>query len=141
MKLIKIDGNNRNKISELLTATQEKCDVNLLSVEQVFEFANQAETKLDEMGISVKNRNTAEFYYQPPGPMAKSYRFRQGATTILIIRKSKNWFVSEIKRIKVYPCSHKVASLILTPTQRDLVIDKFCRCFITKDASRTDISL
>lgn len=32
MKLIKIDGNNRNKISELLTATQEKCDVNLSQI-------------------------------------------------------------------------------------------------------------
>jgi hypothetical protein len=136
MEKFKIDVNNRKKICEALSFLHGKNKVNLLTFDDIILLTELAENKLDEMGISAKNRPGAEFYFQPSGPTSKSYKFSQPATSILIIRKSKNWFVAELKRIKIYPLSKKLSHLILTPTQKNLAVDNFCCSFITKNLEK-----
>jgi hypothetical protein len=140
MNQLKIDENNRSAIKELLESIQGKSNVNLLYVSDIIQFAEAAEETLDEMGITVKNRSGAEFYFQPAGPTALSYKFGQGATSILIIRKSKNWFIAEIKRIKVYPRSKRAGYLILTEVQKNFAVKEFCRSFATKSENQANVS-
>ena len=99
MKSLKVDENNLDEICKELSSIQGKSNVNLLTGNEVIQLSKDAEERLEDMGITLKNRNGALFYYQPAGPSAMSYKFGQGATSILLVRKSKNWFVAEIHRI------------------------------------------
>lgn len=124
---VKISAENESAIREaIFCAEGNRLRVNAMSLAKVLECAKFAEAKLDSLGIKKKQRAGAEFLYRPCGPWAKSYKYGQGATSLLIERRSSHWFIAQIARIKVYPGQRECNSLSLTNDQ-DLAAVEFLR--------------
>lgn len=132
MNKIRIINSNREAIDQAIKEVQgDLCRVNLLSVENILEVADQAEKQLEDLRIPIKNRSGAEFYYCPAGPWAKSFQFGQGATDVRLIRKSSGWFVKIIERTKVFPLAKVSNVLYLKIEQKEIAVTKFCGNFKT----------
>ena len=130
--MIKISGANRNKIVDAINSVEGKSQVNCLDYDDVLEICKSAEAELSELGIPVKDRSGAEYYYSPRGPAAYSYSYGQGATVLRIIRKSKSWFILFVSRIKVYPRQKEKGDIILTEKQSEITDSRHHRSYLIK---------
>ncbi|MHB1664456.1 MAG: hypothetical protein ACYCT7_04240 [bacterium] len=126
---IKIIEKNRRKIKTAIKKVEGKSRVNLLSVQNIFDFADMAENKLNGLKIPIKNRASAIYRFCPECPTAKAYEFQQGATDIRIIRRCTGWYVDSIDRVLLYPQTNEINRLGLTIEQREIAIAHFCKRF------------
>lgn len=132
MKHIKIEATNRNIIIDAINLAEGKSRVNCLSFTTLLELAATAENKLEHLEIPIKKRAGAQFYYCPEGPWAKSYGYKQGATDVVIIRKTTGWYLEIVRRVEVYPQENSRRNLIISEEQRNVAVEKLCNTFITK---------
>lgn len=131
MKQLKIEEKNSEAINGTIKQVEGKSIVNCLSVRKILALANEAEERLEELGIPQKCRVGVQLYSCPAGPDSKSYQYAQGATDVKIIRKSSGWYIEAISRTNVYPKKKESLDLLLTEEQRDIAVRKFCSSFIT----------
>lgn len=132
MKTIKLEESNKNIIVDAINDVEGKSKINCLSFNTLLELAKHAEKEMQHLQIPIIKRAGAEFYFCPAGPWANSYKYGQGATDALIVRKSTAWYIAKIERIKVFPRSSESRHLIITVEQKNIAVEKFCRSFITK---------
>lgn len=126
---VKVAHENLEKLSAAISKVEGKSEVNRLSFQTLIELTEHAESKLEDLCIPAKYRRGSQLEFSPSGPYSNSYKYGQGATTVMLIRKSSAWFVQTVERSKVYPKSPEKRILKITSQQRDIAIRKFSRQF------------
>lgn len=106
----------------ILDSEQKGCRVNTLHPSEIEALAEQAEKKLEEMGLPKAKRAGVGFVYHAAGPWANSYGNRQGATLVRLRRRSKDWVVTRIVRVSVNPKEKEVSRLFLNKGQEEAVL-------------------
>ncbi|MDD2934788.1 MAG: hypothetical protein PHO76_12975 [Methylotenera sp.] len=125
-KAIKIEIDN-------LTAIQVALDVaNGKSTSHTLHNANlilkmveiQEESASDLLGKS--NLSGVRYIYQSGLEVTKSYDHKRRGTQLTLVRKSKNWFLTNVQSIDLYQQAGK-SQLMLTENQVQIAIKKFVK--------------
>jgi hypothetical protein len=74
----------------------------------------KVEERLDNLGVSKKNRVGAEVTFTPSGPGSNSYKYAAITTRITLIRTSVGWFLTSVARDEVYPNSDERLRIALS---------------------------
>ena len=94
---IKIAEENASKIEELLTAAQKGCTQRLLTVADIEGFSTYMEKFLDRWQVPLKARLGCRYVYQE-AICYNNYGHRAQATTVTIMRGSRDWFIMRLCR-------------------------------------------
>ena len=123
---IKVTVENAGKIQELLKKVNGerylahcfRYSLNILGI------VEQAEQALSRMYLPKKYRAAARVFATSCRTIPASYKYRRITNTIVLERGSKDWFITSLKRVEVYPnvpCNR----LHLTTLQRTIIEDNF----------------
>jgi len=135
-----VESNLQDLLGEILRV-EGKSKVNKMSFVELIELAKYGEDKLDNLSIPVKYRSGCKLEYSPSGPSSHSYKYGQGATFVMIVRKSSGWYLQTVERGKVYPKSQEKRILSLTSDQRDIAIRNFTKQFHVLPTANSDLTL
>ena len=122
---IKIADENFDFLYAALEFVQHRCSVNTIGVRGLLNLANTAEKRLEELGLPKSARAGAKFEYHDSGPSANAYKYAQGATMVTIDRGTSAWYLTDVRRVEVYPRQSGLAKITLSKAQDELCVSKF----------------
>ena len=122
---LKIMHQNGATLTERLNRVQGKARVNLVDVDDLIGLADDAEDRLEELGIPKAKRPQATYTYRAEGPAAWSFKWGRGATIVTLLRRQSGWYLVDVARTKVYPRQKEVLRLELTQLQDRIALAKF----------------
>ena len=79
--------------------------------------ADEAEARLEKLGIPKVARKGATYIAQSGETLPNSYGHRARTTTVTITRKSKGWVLVSVAQSELYPRQRPRCQLVLTPEQ------------------------
>jgi hypothetical protein len=120
---IKITPANAEAINAALAAVNGKAhSFTIDSALTVLNVAKEAENNLTAGCVTLKNRPGTTVYYHPSGPSARAYDAGAISTEITIVRGSKDWFLTNVERVTVWPRqAEKFRTLISFAARDDIV--------------------
>jgi len=71
---------------------------------EVRDAAHEVERTLDSFGIPKKNRRGIIAEVESGGVLSSAYKYDAVTTTITIERGSRDWFLTDVRASKTYPC-------------------------------------
>ena len=125
LKPIKVIEKNRAAIETMLSTVNGRAiSFAIINVDEVEEFAAKAECQLEQILVK-KDRVGATALVTGRGPSANSYRYPVATTELSLIRRATGWFLSEVKKVHVYPKTPERVSLRITPKQCETAKTRF----------------
>jgi len=100
---MKINTKDNKKIELAIKKAEGKASVRTLDEIDIEIAANAAETKLDKLGIPIKQRKGCRVFIDP-GKVPGAYKYRAEGTFVTIERGSKDWFMILVQRERVGYC-------------------------------------
>jgi len=82
------------------------------SFEDIQKVIEAAEKRLNAFGIPKNKRIGVSVINSPEGP-SKSYRYSAAASRIKLYRGTKDWFLTDVERIKIWPDTASVFNIII----------------------------
>ena len=95
---VKVNIENSEKITNLLTTVQKGCSVRLIDYSDIINIINDIDTRAKTMRIGMTNLSGAEFHFKNGTKVAASYFGAPKSTQFKLYRGSRAWFITEIKR-------------------------------------------
>jgi hypothetical protein len=77
-------------------------------------FARLAEKMLTSYDIAKSDRPGAKLVLRPSGPAANSYKYAVITTEVTLTRTRSGWYMTDVKRAKVYPKSRQRLDITIT---------------------------
>ncbi len=114
-----------NKLSHALASANGKCTAHTARLSDFSEATLQAEMELADLKLPKKRRIGAEFIFESGSKLPSSYKYRRTITRARLVRGARNWFVSEISTVEVWPSVGGGSLLFLTQSQADCAIAEF----------------
>lgn len=118
--MIKITAESHAEIKEALDRTQGRRTSFVMVPEDVFAYASKAEKHLEALGIPQKNRPGAKASFSVKGPQAKSYKYSASVTSVDMVRRGKEWYLTIACTSSVSPCSKARREMMLTDEQKEI---------------------
>ncbi|CAB4183895.1 hypothetical protein UFOVP1109_14 [uncultured Caudovirales phage] len=125
---VKIVEANRRAINILLGEINGKSLAHTAHDKHVFELAELMEIKLEKFGIPKKDRAGAKASGMSGGNVPTAYKYSRIVNTYTISRGSSEWFLIAANKIDTWGNAKK-DQLNLTPSQRDIAVNKFTAQF------------
>jgi hypothetical protein len=94
---IKIDNKNREKLTKIIDAANGKAKTRLVSVDDLFYFADNCEKHLEKNSVPLSARSGCQYVWHE-GVGCNSYGYSATATRVQIVRGTKDWFLVEADR-------------------------------------------
>lgn len=115
MRAIVISEGNREKIAELLRSVNGRATKWTVTVDDVFQIARAAESRLESDGLPNRLRVGATASYRPAGPNSKSYGKYSVVTTFIRLRRSTTgWSLVFAETQDVWPKTEAVYRVSMT---------------------------
>jgi hypothetical protein len=116
MKQMKISIDDTDKIEEALRAVNGTATkFTVTDAADVISLAVHADNILACAGIRDTDANGTIATYRPAGPWANAYK-NSGISTLVAIKKSGgSWYLTDVKRVDVYPRNPERYTVIATP--------------------------
>ena len=128
MRPIKIES---KKIPQIQTALDDVNDKNtkhaITDAREIFEIATVAEDDLLGIVNTKKSAVGAQYFAESSEPVAGRYKYPRNGTRILMKRKTRGWYLIEVKQIQLWPSDGGREGLMLTPGQDKIAIEHIRR--------------
>jgi len=132
MKL-KISDNptDQARIEDALRSVNGQADRHTYSsASEILAIAQEAEEKLDRLGLPKKNRAGAVATKTSGSKMPKAYKYSRIATYVKLVRGSQEWFLTFVAKVNVFPDNPgRNLSLTLTQEQDKIVVEIFRKSY------------
>jgi hypothetical protein len=128
MKLkISNDPTDLAKIDEVLRSVNGEASMHTYSsASEILEIAKEAEEKLDRLGLPKKDRAGAIAEKTSGRKVPSAYGYRRIATYIKMMRGSRDWFLTFVAKVNVFPDNPgRNLSLTLTQEQDRIATENF----------------
>ena len=125
------------KLTAALASANGKCTAHTARLSDFHEAALRAEAELHELRLPKRKRTGAGFVFESGATMPSSYKYRRIITRASLVRGARDWFVTSICTVEVWPSVGGGSILSLTQSQADCVVSEFRQKFriIEKPAS------
>jgi hypothetical protein len=145
MKLkLKISDNpaDQAKIEDALRRVNGRATCHTYSsASEIIAIAQEAEEKLDRLGLPKKYRAGAVAEKASGSRMPRAYKYRRAATMVEMMRGSRGWYLTYVLRTRILPenrAGH--LSLMLTQEQDKLAVESFRKSYHVLAPSATTAS-
>jgi len=136
------------KIDEVLQSINGEASMHTYSsASEIIAIAQQAEAKLDRLLLPKKYRAGAVAEKTSGGKMPTSYGYRRIATRVELTRGARDWYLTYVLRIEVFPDNPgRHLFLILTQEQDKIAVENFRKSYhvahsaATQSATASDVS-
>ncbi len=132
---IKVTDDNLTKIWEALDGANGKAKKHVALPGDVFALATKAEQTLSRSGLPVRARVGAKVVWHGAGPPVLAYRYKMARTCITLTRGAKGWFMTDARRVGVYPKQTEHYRISISPAQRDRIVATALRTFEIRNAA------
>lgn len=126
---IKVNNVNAMRLAAALNGANGKAHKHTASLADILALANRAERSLMAAGISGRARAGAEVIWHAAGPVAKAYGYKMTRTCVTLTRGTCDWFLTEVKRVGVYPQQSERYRISISTAQRDRIVATALRSF------------
>ena len=120
---------NSPKLANALAIANGKCTAHTARISDFLGSALRAEMELADLKLPKKRRIGAGFTFESGRKLPSSYKYRRTITRARLVRGARDWFVSEISTVEVWPSVGGGSILILTQSQADCAIAEFKQKF------------
>jgi hypothetical protein len=117
------------KLSHALALANGKCTAHTARLSDFHGSALRAEMELSGLKLPKRKRIGAEFVFESGRKLPSSYKYRRTITRARLVRGARDWFVSEISTVEVWPSVGGGSILTLTQSQADCVVSEFRQKF------------
>ena len=117
------------KLSHALALANGKCTAHTARLSDFHEAALRAEAELSGLKLPKRKRIGAGFVFESGKKLPSSYKYRRTITRARLVRGARDWFLSEISTVEVWPSCGGGSILILTQSQADCAIAEFKQKF------------
>lgn len=131
---IKVTDDNLSKVWDALDRANGKAKAHVALPGDVLALATKAEGSLSSRGLPVRARVGAQVVWHGGGASALAYRYKMARTRITLTRGAKDWFLTDVKRVGVYPKQGEHFRISISPAQRDRIVAMALRTFEVRDA-------
>ena len=118
-----------NKLPGALALANGKCTAHTARISDFHGSALRAEMELQDLKLPKNKRIGAGFVFESGRKMPSSYKYRRIITRARLVRGAREWFVTEISTVEVWPSVGGGSLLILTQSQADCAIAEFKQKF------------
>jgi hypothetical protein len=118
-----------NKLPGALALANGKCTAHTARLSDFHEAALRAEAELSGLKLPKRKRIGAGFVFESGKKLPSSYKYRRTITRARLVRGARDWFLSEISTVEVWPSCGGGSILILTQSQADCAIAEFKQKF------------
>ena len=125
-KLYVNEDKHAEAIQERLDDAQKRAQINIVRFYELGSLAKAAEKSLLEAGVLKKDSPGAQYVYLAGGP-DRAYKYKQGATLIVLRREQKGWILARVERVGVYPKQREMNDLILTDHQIQIAQERLVK--------------
>jgi len=134
MKLkLKISDNpaDQAKIEDALRRVNGRATCHTYSsASEIIAIAKEAEEKLDQLGLPKKYRSGVVAEKTSGSKVPKAYKYNRIATYVKMKRGSRNWFLTFVAKVNVFPDNpERNLSLTLTQEQDKIVVEIFRKSY------------
>lgn len=119
---IKVVNENLMKVCGALDRVNGKAQKNTALPGDIFALADRAERSLADSGLPTRDRSGSEVVWRVGGPSANAYDYKMLRTRITLTRGSKNWFLTGLERVGVYPRQSEFYRITISPAQRHRIV-------------------
>lgn len=131
---IKVADDNLTEIWDVLDETNGNAKKHVALPGDVFAVATKAEESLSSRGLTARERVGAQVVWHGAGASALAYRYKMVRTRITLTRGTKDWFLTDVKRVGVYPKQGEHYRISISPAQRDRIVAAALLTFEVRDA-------
>lgn len=117
------------KLPAILAQANGKCTAHIARIADVLQAAKEAENQLQTLKLPIGQRVGARCQFDSGSKVPSSYKYRRKITRVDMVRGSREWFVTSICAIEVWPNHTGGSFAILTKAQSDCVVEKFKQTF------------
>lgn len=114
---INVTEKNREKIEAAIDQKLGRAKSFVHDFDQALAACEEAESRLEEIGLILSERSGCSFVHKLEGPKANSYRFSAVASELRFVRGVKAWFLVDVERSQVFPREPERFALELTSEQ------------------------
>ncbi len=132
---IKVTDANHERLKSALDSANGKAQKHTASLADILALANRAERSLMAAGIPGRGRAGAEVIWHAAGPAAKAYGYKMTRTCVALTRGTCDWFLTEVKRVGVYPQQRERYRISISTVQRDRIVATALRSFEVRNAA------
>lgn len=132
---IKVTDANEMRLKAALNGANGKAQKYTASPVDILALANRAERSLVAAGIPGHARAGAEVIWHAAGPVAKAYGYKMTRTYVALTRGTRDWFLTEVKRVGLYPQQSERYRISISTVQRDRIVATALRIFEVRDAA------
>jgi len=106
------------------------------SASDILAIAQEAEARLDQLGLPKKDRTGAVATKTSGSKMPKAYKYRRIATYVKLVRGSRDWYLTCALKVEIYPDTpDRRLSIILTEEQDKLAVETFRKSYHVQASS------
>ena len=117
------------KLPGALALANGKCTAHTARISDFIGSALRAEMELHELNLPKRKRIGAEFVFESGRKLPSSYKYRRTITRARLVRGARDWFVTSICTVEVWPSCGGGSLLSLTQSQADCVVSEFKQKF------------
>jgi hypothetical protein len=132
---IKVADDNLTKIWDALDKANGNAKKRVALPGDVFALATKAEQSLSGSGLPAPARVGATVVWHGAGASALAYRYKMARTCITLTRGAKDWFMTDVQRIGVYPKQGEHFCISISIAQRDHIVATALRSFAVRNAA------
>jgi hypothetical protein len=118
-----------NKLPGAIALANGKCTAHTARLSDFLGSALRAEMELADLKLPKKRRIGAEFVFESGNKLPSSYKYRRTITRARLVRGARDWFVTSICTVEVWPSCGGGSLLSLTQSQADCVVSEFRQKF------------
>ncbi|KQT12899.1 hypothetical protein ASG57_08070 [Bradyrhizobium sp. Leaf396] len=133
------DGNVM-RLRAALNGANGKAQKHTAVVADILALSNRAERSLIAAGIPGRARAGAEVVWHAAGPMAKAYGYKMTRTYLTLTRGTRDWFLTEVKRVGVYPQQSERYRIGISTAQRDHIVATALRTFEVRNTADDNVA-
>ena len=119
---IAISEKNEEKVEAAIKASMGRARTFVHSFEDVVEAAEEAEARLELLGIPKKDRQGVLAEHSVAGPSSNSFKYSAAASSISMRRGVRGWILTDVDRITVYLKDKESLKLEMEAAKFDRVV-------------------
>lgn len=126
---IKVTDDNLTKLWDALDQANGNAKKHVALPGDIFAVATKAEESLSSSGLPIRERAGAQVVWHGAGAPVLAYRYKMARTQITLTRGAKHWFLTDVKRVGVYPKQGEHYRISISSAQRERMVTAALRTF------------
>lgn len=126
---IKVAGDNLTRLWDASDRANGEAKKHVALPGDIFALATKAEESLSSSGLPISERAGVQVVWHGAGASVVAYRYKMARTRVTLTRGAKGWFMTDVKRVGVYPKPGEHYRISISTAQRDRIVAAALRSF------------